>query len=257
MTLTNTTDADEADPVPFGRALVSVGYESNENDELGVLAKSTALTAQVDTLTVTYAAGERYTVTIEIEGESYSVDVLADTDSNTTATAIRAAINAIMPAVSVIATGATNVVILTAELAGKAFTTGVGLVTGTISRLALVHTTEGKSTDLARAFAGVSTYTYDEQQASVDTEAAEYSANSGVNVLQKGRVWVQNTESITNGGDVYVELAAGATAGRFYATASATRVKLPRSILSWRRSDHAASGAWSASDGDVAQLQVA
>jgi hypothetical protein len=257
MTLTNTTDADTADAVPFGRAMISLGYESNENDRLGILAKSTSMTAQVDTLTVTYAAGEIYSVSITIEGETYEVNVLADTNSNTTATAIRAAINAIMPAVSVVATGATNVVILTAELAGKGFTTSVGLVSGTISRLALVHTTGGVTTDIARAFAGVSIYTYDEQQLAIASESAEYSANSGVSVLDEGRIWVANTETITDGGDVWIEVdGSGSNAGKFYAASSATRIKIPRSILKWNRGDHAAAGAWSASDGDVAQLAV-
>ena len=251
MTLTNTTDAAEADPVPFGRAMVSTSYQTGEPDELGVLAKSSTLSARVSTLTITYAAGEIYTVGITVEGKRYQVAVLATTNDDTTAAAIFNALNAMLPANTVVATNATNVVTLTAELAGKYFEVDLGLVTGTTARMVLADTTDTPACDFNKVFAGVSIWTYDEQQLAIATESAEYAKNAGVEVLRRGDVWVTNTQTLVAHSDVYVELdGTGSNAGKFYNDPSATRVKVDRSSLSWLRSDGPDS------DGDVAALRV-
>jgi hypothetical protein len=233
-TVEASTAAASADPIPFGRFVYVSGYDSEGPEKIGTLPKSSSFSAQVDTLTVVYAAGERYTVTIDIAGESRSVDVLADTDTDTTATAIRAAINAIMPANSVVATGATDQVILTAEKPGEPFVTSVGLVTGTIARLALVHTTSGLATDAIASLAGLAILPMDEETAS-GTNAGQYKANVGVRTLRLGEMWVTSTEAPAYGADVYMETN-GSLAGKPYAAASATRIKLPKSVAMWRRS---------------------
>lgn len=256
MTLTNTTNAAEADSVPFGRAMLSTSYQSNEPERLGVLAKSSKLTAQVETLTVVYAASEVYYVTITIEGEEYTISVVGDTDSATTGAAIVTRLNAILPAVSVLASG-TSTVTLTAELAGKAFTVGIGTQSGTASRLVLTHTTATPATDITKVIAGVSLVASDIAPSSLTDDTSQYPPNSGVVIVKHGNVWVENTETITEGAAVYIELdGTGSNAGKFYASTSATRVKMPTTLMRWRRSDHDASGPFSASDGNVAQLSV-
>ena len=250
ITLTNTTNAAEADSVAFGRGIVSLSVEADEADEYGILAKSSALTAQVETLAVTYAAGELYGVSIEIEGEEYGVEVAADTDTATTHAAIVAAINAIMPANSVLAAGASPSVTLTAEVAGKGFKVKRWLKSGTVARLTLTHTTDGIETDITRCLRGVSLYTYDEAAQTVGGDDPAYPANAGVEVIGKGLVWVENTQSPSMGDDVYIELGVTADNGKFFNTSSATRVKLPSSIAQWRRSEFADS------DGGVALLAI-
>lgn len=238
-TVATGTSAASADAVPFGRAVIATDYDTPEAGLVGGLAKSTLFTAQVETLTVTYAAGEYYSVTLDmLDGSTPLVagPVLADTDSTTTATAIYNAINAIMPAVSVVATNpSAGVVVLTAELAGKGFQVSVGLATGTIARLALVHTTaRSPVTDVRLALMGVAEHAYDEEVSTVGGTSVSYPANAGVKVFSFGKIWVANSQSPTYGAAVYVEL--GSTdSGKFYTTSSSTRVLLPSSIARWER----------------------
>lgn len=234
-TVEEVTAAATADPVPFGRLVFVSGYTTEGPEKLGTLPKSTNLTAQVDTITVVYAAAELYSGEIEIGAERYGWGpITADTDSATTATAIRAAINAVMPANSVACTGATDQVILTAEKPGEKFLTSVALKTGTIARLALVHTTGGLATDVVAALGGVAVMPYDEETAS-GTNAGQYRANVGIRALRSGEIWLTSTEAPAYGDFVYLETS-GALAGKCYAAGSSTRIKLPRSVAMWKRS---------------------
>lgn len=248
LTIVAVTVAAEADSIGFGRLVVSGGYQSGEANELGILAAAAAFAAQVDTLTVVYAAGERYTVSIEIEDETRSVDVLADTDTATTCTAIAAAINAIMPANSVLASGASGTTVtLTAEVAGKAFKTARGTVSGTATRLVLAHTTSD-DTDVNEMAVGVSVYTTDEENVTVEGEDIVYPAKAGVIVLSDGRIWVESEETVSRGDAVYVETGVAADNGKFFATTSATRILLKKAT--WDRDARTSSG------GDLAVIHI-
>lgn len=242
LSIATTTAAAEADSVAFGRLVVSGDYQSDEANELGSLAKASALTAQVDTITVDYAASETYTVVIEIAGERYLIGpILADTDDATTSALIHNAINAMMPANTVISTNpsATSVV-LTAEVAGKAFKTTVGLETGTTARLSLAHTTATAATDINKVAKGISVYTTDEEVTEVEGTTVVYPANAGMMALRKGLIWVENSETIVRGDAVYVELGVTADNGKLFKASSATRVKVDG--LTWERSARSSSG---------------
>ena len=206
----------EADAVPFGVLCCSLGFE--DNVKLGFKAAAAKFVAQEDTLTVTYAIGEVYEVEIDIDGEKRSVSVDADTNDDTTAAAIEAAINLMMPAASVDAAVVTNVVTLSSEVAGKPFKVSIGLKSGTAARLVLAHTVSGAATDLNKAAAGVSLKTY-------DVEGAEYPANAGVKACRKGKIWVASSQAVSFGEPVFVELD-GADAGKFFNNTTATRVRL-------------------------------
>lgn len=249
LTVADTTAAGEADDIPFGRAVLSTGYQTDEANQSGVLVAAAALTAQVETITVDFAAGEVYYITVTVDGVPYFVGVAADTDDATTATAIRAALNAILPATTVVVTGATDQVILTAELVGKGFTVSVGLKSGTIARLALVHTTASLATDLGRCLRGVSLYTHDEQNLTVAGDDVVYPANSGVKVLARGEVWVANSESIAYGDVVYVGTSS-TEKGKFFNSSSATRIRLDPAKATWVRGSRSGSG------DDIAVLQL-
>lgn len=228
-TIATTTAAATADAVAFGRLMITGGYQTDEANELGKLCKAAAFTAQVATITVDYAASEVYTISIQMTDGSapLAVSVTADTDDATTATAIRAALNAIMPANTVVVTGATDQVILTAEVPGKGFITSVGLKSGTIARLALVETTpRSYLTDVNIAARGVSMFAYDAEIPTVAGTEATYAANSGVTVTQKGVVWVASSQDPTFLADVYVETGVTADNGKFFTTSSATRIRL-------------------------------
>lgn len=245
LTSSTLTSAAEAASIGFGLAVLHAGFQSGEANPLGKLAKATAFSYQVETLTVDYAANEKYFVSIKMDGDdhSYSVIVDADTDDATTSAAIFNAINAMMPANTVAATNpsATSVV-LTGEVKGKGFVVSLGLDSGTTARLAIAHTVaRSPSTSLDLAFAGVSVYTYDEEVTAVEGTTVVYPANAGVKVLQKDAIWVECSESPSFGDAVYVELDAGsANVGKFFATSSATRVKLSRAT--WQRTARSSSG---------------
>jgi hypothetical protein len=240
LTTSTTTTAAEADSVAFGRLVVSGGYQSGEANELGILAASGAFVAMVDTLTVAFAAGERYLIDIEIEGERYKFAVDADTDTATTQAAIVAAINARMPANSVLAAGASPSVTLTAEVAGKAFVTSVGTESATVANLSLAHTTSGDDTDINALAIGVSVYTTDEANVTVEGNDVVYPANAGVLILDRGLIWVESEETVSRGDAVYVELGVSADYGKFFAASSSTRVLL--SGAKWERDARSSSG---------------
>lgn len=227
-TLASVTAAAEADAVEFGRVVIknSASFVTDSSQRSGVLCKSSKLAAQVDTLAVTYASGEVYYVSITIEGETYQVAVAADTDTATTQAAIVTAINAMMPANTVLAAGSSPNVTLTAEVAGKAFKTGIGLKSGTAARLTLTHTTATIYTDINRCILGVSLRYGFVESTAVGASTPSYPANGGVKLGRKGALWVASSQTISDGDAVYVETASGSNAGKLYNTTGSTRVLL-------------------------------
>lgn len=229
LTTAETVEPAAASTVGFGLGIVNLGTTNDEGSPLGTVVYAAKLQAQVDTLTVTYAASEIYIVTISIAGQApQTVEVTADTNTATTATAIFNAINAMMADNTVIATNpSSGVVVLTSEIPGQAFLTGIGLKTGTASRLVLANTTAGPLTDINRWWGGVSVKSDDTEITTVGGDSAAYAANSGFMAMRKGRIYVQSNETPTAADKVYVETLAGATKGRFYTTGSATRILVP------------------------------
>jgi hypothetical protein len=234
LTSATVTSAASAGTVAFGRGLLRGDWDADDGIQFAKLPVSTALTAQVTTLTITYSANAVYNVIITVRGVTYPIPVLADTNSDTTATAIRAAINAAMPASTVIATGATNVVILTAEVAGQAFI--VSATSQDPTDVAIVATTAG--TDLGGilgipALFGVSQRNAAVPYAEVDDTDAVYPANSVMSVVRKGVIAVTYSTLPAIGDAVYLETS-GASAGLFFTTGSSTRVWLPPSLARWQ-----------------------
>ena len=230
---TTVTGATDAGDVAIGVGVLFTS-QGDDGEYLGATVEDDHLTKQVDTITVDYAAKEEYTVTIEVDGESYSIGpIVADTDDSTTQAAIVTAINAMMPANTVLAAGSSPDITLTAEVAGKAFKTSVGLASGTIARLALVHTTAPITADINKVFLGVSENAYDVEIPQGSTDG-KYPAGTGVRVLKKGKIVVSaHTETIAVGDPVYIETASGSTKGHFYKASGATRILLPSTRAKW------------------------
>lgn len=240
LTLTTPTSAAVADPVPFGRAIVKLpDTYTGAGSECCALASTAVLTAQVDTLTVAYSAGKAYQVNITVDEVTYPSYVVAATDLATLTTAIATAINGAMPANTVDADGSTaGTVILTAEVAGKPFVVSIGAQT-TPGNLTVAHTEAGLDTNFYNVWAGVSliadnvegVYTTDS-----DAGAQAYKPNAGVRACSRaaGGVYVANAQTPTDSSRVYVELAPGDDAGKFYTDASATRILMPRHVARWQ-----------------------
>lgn len=213
-----TTANATAASVPFGRLILSGGQsasiDSVSGQKLGQLAQASALTAQVDTLTLTYDAGIVAIVTVEVEGETYSVQHTMATDAATSATAIAALLNGVLPTDSVLAAGVGDAVTLTAETAGRPFRSstsfGPGVTTGAFAKA----TNAGTTTDIGLITLGISEYSDSVEKQDVtgpgdiNYVGATYPPNYPINVRQ-GRTDVQLEDTgATLGSSVYVRLRA-------------------------------------------------
>lgn len=251
LSIVHTVANTDADSVGFARGVIMLARDlstTGDGEKLGGLPVAARLTAQVETLTVVYAAGEVYYVTITMEDEVRTVAVAADTDTATTTTAIVTAIDAVMeghPAgagysVDASSTGAGNVT-LTSEVPGKAFAVEVGTKSGTATRLVLAHTTVGPTTDVWKMFQGFASAVYDTESAGTAYPDA-YPPNSAMKVQRSDAIWLESSESPTSASAAYLETVAGATCGRVYTTGSATRIKFPKGSYEWLGMSNGASG---------------
>jgi hypothetical protein len=239
LTATPVATAAEADPIPFGRLCIDDGlHPDGDGTRLGKLCQASAFTAQEATVTVTYQAGAKYAIMVKnaATGEILA-DVLVDADTNddTTATAIEAALAAALPANTVDEAVLTNVVTLTAEIAGFEFSVETSIDTSGAAAVVAETTGPDATTSLHRAAVGVSMHSIMDEAATIGAEQGEYPANHGFRAFQKGPIWMERPGAVSNGDPVFVELAAGDNAGRFYDAVSATRVQLATSRATWER----------------------
>jgi hypothetical protein len=242
ITTASVTSAATAEDVYFGRVMISSGFASTEGYRYGRMAKSTAFSAQVATLDYTYDADEILYVQVFdkatgdlIAGASH---VMATAKTNST-TAIVGILNAQAPANSVLFANSGDTILCTAELAGLEFEVKFWTDDATTAATLTNTATTGPSisTSLLRAISGISLYTMDEEATAQDGTTAVYPANAGVKVLEKGSVWVENSQTLVYGTPVYVELdGTGDDYGKCFNTNSATRLALPRSVARWERS---------------------
>lgn len=235
LSLASTTANDEADAIPMGRLVVSTSVDSDDGiEKLCSLPTTSAVSAQVDSYVLTYDAAVNIIVSINVLGEQYEASHTMATDVDTSGAAIVAALNAILPAESVVATylSASDTMVLTAEIEGLSFVSSVTFGPGRDTGAAVKTSTAGKPTDLSLAAAGVSILCYDEEVTTAGGTAISYPANAGVKYLVKGKIWVTSTESISKGDRVYVELATGL----FFKSSGTDRVLLPVNKAVWCRS---------------------
>lgn len=230
LTAATTQAAATAAAVEFGRAIVGTGF-SADGDRMGAVADEAKFTAQTATGTVTYAANTQYDIEVEFEGQTYTFSVPATTNADTTAGLLRTALTAGLPS-GLTLSGATDEVIVTADVAGAAFTMGAG------ANIALSGSpVPTAATSMSLAFLGMSKRVYQEEVGTIGGESANYPANAGMVVVRGGNsMWVSNTQSPTNGDPVYVDLAVGSGAGLLYNTAGTDRVLLPQA--KWLKAGH-------------------
>jgi len=232
LTTTETVAAASAAVVNFGRVCVNLQTSNDEGTPLGCEVYAAKLQAQVDTLTVAYTSGKIYLVTIVVDEQQYDIPVVAATDLATLTTALVTDINNAMPANAVLAASSVaGTITLTAEVAGKAFTTGIGAQT-TPGNMTIAHTVSGPLTDINTCFAGISTVSNDTEVTVIAGSTAAYAPNSGFIAMLTGKIYVENSQSPTTSDRVYVETLAGSNEGKVYNDSSATRLLLSRA--SWQ-----------------------
>jgi hypothetical protein len=252
LAVATTQAATGADAIAPGRAVITQGFDSaGEAEELGALAKSSLLTAQVQTISVAYVASNVLRATVwEVRGgEEERIaerEVTAATDQATTLTALAAALTASAPANSYTVTSSGTALVFTAAVAGFEFRAGVVRVSGGASEPAIsVQNTTGPnpSTSIHQALRGVAKRPLDEECATIGGSDPTWPANHGLVAAVQGPLFVDSPTGVTNGAAAYVELGVTDDNGKFFMTGSATRVKLARAQAAWMREGNVASDA--------------
>ena len=244
--VTTTTAADTADAIPFGRVVVSQGSNTSESEKLVALADTTKFTAQVQTLSIAYVDTAVINISVwEIRGSERirlaEVSEASAASQDATIDALVVLLNAALPAASVLAAAndaSATAIVFTAEIPGLEFevTWLAGHEGASLPAITIANTTgPSRSTSLHRAFAGISLYSPADECGTVGGETGQYAGNAGVKFGQRGCLWITNAETPAEADTVYVELAAGSTAGRLYAASSATRVALSKAVAVWER----------------------
>lgn len=233
LTSVNTSPAAAADAVPFGRLVVDDGTQPTEMDSLGKLAQSTAFAAQVVTAVTIFVTAAIYTFTVRDETGAVLAQGSTDADTNTatTAAAIAVTMNGLLPAASVIVTNPSGGdIVFTSELAGREFSVEFGTneegQAGSALTSQTATTGPSPATSANRAARGVSIHSLNDNTTTIGGLEGEYGPNAGMRVLKTGTIWVENSEGISLGDPVFLELAAGDDAGKFFLADSATRVRL-------------------------------
>jgi len=246
LTAALVTAAASADAVPFGRVMISQATDSqdpNEPAEIGIMAKSTAFTAQVVTVTPTYVANAEYTAKVrDMQTGRIIADFTAvgDTSLADLLAELEVGLDTQLPANTVEVTDpASTSLVFTAELAGYEFDVefGVGEQGASTPTFTNVQTTgPSPSTSLQRAIAGISLHSGRVEANTVAGADAQYDANEQVDVISHGRVFVENSQTIVKGTAVFVELdATSDDRAKCFNTTSATRVQLPLRMAKWIR----------------------
>lgn len=234
-TPSTTTAAATADAVAFGRAIMRAGNSTVDGSSYGKLAKTAEFSAQVDTLTIPYVSGTEITVTVTYRGRSYSGATTSASNADTTITALKTVLNAILPANTVAVTdndsgsNDATALILTAEIVGEEFTTSWQVSDdGASDPAPSISSTKSASTSLRLAFAGISLWASSVEATTIGATTATYPANEGMLVAESGEVWVSNSDGVSAEDDVYVDL----TDGTFTNTSSSTTALLPQAKFS-------------------------
>lgn len=203
--VTLVTAAAKAEAIGFGRLCIRSGSNAKAYDNRqGRVASASGLTQSEITLDV--AGTDVATVSVRVNGATHTkVGAVA---------ALRSALNSVD---GLTVTGGTTKVIIKAD-AGAAFEL-LGVSLATID-------SQVTGDDVSELAIGISRSTYDEE-ATYKTGLVGYPANAGVAALRRGRIWVECSEDVAEGGTVYAGLV-GDEAGKLFASAGAGRVALSR-----------------------------
>jgi hypothetical protein len=247
VTQAPTTD----ETITFGRAMITAGFgtDPNEANELGQLPDVADFTAQVMTLDYTYnnASISGVTIVDRHTGRAIaSAQVTQAVAKANTTNALLAALNAQLPANSVVVTNVGDALVLTAEKAGLEFDAYWTEDTPATTLGTRVYTTGPTiATSIIRAFRGIAAYDERQPSVTVNADVTGYRVNEVIKTLRVGQMWVVSAQVIAAGEDVWVETAAGATLGLLYNTTSATRLLLSRdgkALAEWVRDTRADTG---------------
>ncbi len=239
LTLASVTSAQSPIDVPFARAIGTSGHRATEPERLVHLLTSDNYIAQVLRATVGTVGGSTHTArVVDGEGRAIAEASFADGGSGAAnAAGLAAALNGALPATTVLASTDADALVLTAETAGYEFDVVLLSTDGAMSFDIEYTTGPDPSTSIGRSFVGVSKWSDACEELQRGGEVQGYFGATGVRYGKRGELWVDlaASEVIQFGGQVYVDMTPGTTAGRMYALPGAGRLPLPRDLVSWGR----------------------
>lgn len=243
-TVTETTAAAGASDLYVGRALINKGGGNARSIATPNVKHPRAadFTAQAGIATFSsVASGDVVELRVTFRGIPVSVKAPFNTNNNTTVSDLATAANTRFDALfgadyGLVASASTGALTVTAENAGDEFTMVAAVMGSGGGTVALTgNATPAAATSLRRSLWGVSTR--DGGVRWDDTVNAEIiPAKQAGSVLTKGDVYVASTQTIAQTDEVYLGTSS-TESGRFYNSAAAGRVWLPREVCAWRADD--------------------
>lgn len=239
FTLAGSTDAAAAtsqsasapSDIQIGRALLdgtqgSISFDSysqREANNLVKLALATNLIARVVHVTPTAANTTQYGLVVTMDDGSQHPFFIISDGSATAQEIVEAQVTAFPAALAniITATEDNTKLILTAAPGRQFQVSNFGLGVQVIA-------VSVAGSDAQRLFAGVSAIDDAMEVTSLDDNTLVYKGGHPVGVLVEGEILVENSEGVSPGDPVYVEMASGADNGKLYKTSSATRLPIFR-----------------------------
>jgi hypothetical protein len=225
LTVATPTANAPADPLPYGVAVLDLGYQF-----VGVpdAALAPLTTLHVVTLTPAVANATVYELRLVVAGIPYAVSITSDGSATAAeiVTALTTAVNNALPANSVLASG-TDTLVLTSEVAGQTFEVFPS------STLSTAITTHG--VELADVFAGV-TVDHAQNENPVASGVAGFTGGSVLPVARKGELFVTTENDVTDlNAQVFIRVSGSGQKGAFRSSPATGFLPLPRSRARWVR----------------------
>jgi len=230
MSVVQTTANDDADPVPYGVAVI----QDSTSTDYGRQVLNTAMTAQAVVITPTNVNDATYHVNVKVDGVEYVGHFTADGSATVKeiVEGLAAVLNAVLPASTVIATEDDAALTLTSEIRGKPFSYSYGADDATVTWTVTDNSTSSL-TDINRCIKGISMYSA--EYGMTDAGVAQYPENSAMSILEEGEIAVATEESIDNASDVWLGVT-GTDQGlwrKSVGTTAANWIRLDRAKFAW------------------------
>lgn len=238
LTWTHTTTGSEGEDIPVGYGVIRTGAGTSPGMtgilEVG-LPTTSSETAQVKTYAMTSAASALFRAFVRWNGKIYeSASTVHNSDTPTTIDDLNTAINAVMPAESVIASRSSNDLVLTSEVEGQEFDAWIEVSGSGTAEAVPTYTTgnPGSATsDLLADFVGIVTRTGSINDSDGD---AVINPMRMCEVLRKGTIVVENSQTVSWGDQVFLSVASS-TKGKLYNANATDYVPIPLSRARWVR----------------------
>lgn len=230
MTLTQTTAESEGTTIPFGRAVL---YDSDDPTKVVTFTAPSARVVHL-TPTINTATGVPYAVEVVIEGETYGAEFDADGSATVqeVVEGLTTALNAALPANTVVVTEDNTKLILTGEVPGTPFEVNASANLDNVWTEAV-----SVAGDNLANLAGITRYSYEEAATTIgDATSVGYPPGRDASVLKKGRIYVNGGNSATRTSDVYIGTAS-AERGQIFDADGSGRVKVTDGSLKWHKAN--------------------